>query len=203
MADGTSRAWSLDGAPQRLALDATPWTVTFFNPDDSRHRVTFAALHDWKDSADARVKYFSGTAHYETRFAWANPRTDARVYLDLGDVRQIAAVALNGRDLGVLWKKPFRIDITDALRGGENTLVVRVANMWFNRFIGDEQLPDDTGANAQGVLEAWPEWVLTGTSRPEPGRVTLVNRKQVKRDAPLHASGLLGPVAVTEERVLR
>jgi len=77
-----------------------------------------------------------------------------------------------------------------------------VANTWFNRFIGDEQLPDDTGANPQGVLETWPEWVLYNTRRPEPRRVTLVNRKQVKKETPLHASGLLGPVTLFEKLVL-
>ena len=74
-----------------------------------------------------------------------------------------------------------------------------MANDWFNRFIGDEQLPDDTGANAKGEITSWPDWVLKGSKRPEPQRVTLTSRKQVTKDTPLHASGWLGPASVFEE----
>jgi len=196
--DGVKRTWQVNDAPRRLALGDATWAVTFRPPGGTPFTREFRSLGDWKDSADPRVKYFSGTACYESRFAWPQPRPDARVYLDLGDVRQIAAVTLNGRGLGVSWKKPFRVDVTDALREGDNTLALRVANDWFNRFIGDEQSPDDTGANAKGDIEVWPGWFLKGGRRPEAGRATLVNRKQVKKDTPLHASGLLGPVTVFE-----
>jgi hypothetical protein len=199
LVDGTVREWKADPIESPADFRSAVWTATFRHPEGEPQTLAAGPLFDWKDHADPRVKYFSGTALYETRFAWPAPRADARVYLDLGDVRHLAAVALNGRDLGMVWKKPFRVEITEALRGGENVLSVRVANTWFNRFIGDEQLPDDTGANAQGVLEVWPEWVLKGTPRPESGRVTLVNRKQVKRETPLHSSGLLGPVTLIQE----
>ncbi|HNX35290.1 MAG TPA: glycosyl hydrolase [Kiritimatiellia bacterium] len=201
-ASGVKRSWQI-GTHERLVLTNAAWTVTFCHPDGNPHTAVFNALGDWKDSADPRVRYFSGTALYETRFTWALPRTNTRVFLDLGEVRQIAAIALNGSELGVTWKKPFRIDITDALRAGGNTLAVRVANDWFNRFIGDEQLPDDTGADGRGDLAVWPDWVLKGLPRPEAGRVTLVNRKQVKKDTPLHPSGLLGPVTVYEQPQFR
>jgi hypothetical protein len=198
LSDGTTRNWTVDPEPRSLKLERGTWAVTFKHPDRAPQTCRWAALMDWKEADDPQVRYFSGTAVYETRFPWQGTSPDARVMLDLGEVRQIAAVALNGQDLGVLWKKPFCLDITAALRTGANTLTVRVANTWFNRFIGDEQLPDDTGANEKGVLETWPEWVLRGTCRPEAGRVTLVNRKQVKKETPLHASGLLGPVTFFE-----
>ena len=198
--DGVKRAWQVSEKPFSLSLDNTVWTVTFQQGADAGpHTVFFDTLSDWKDSSDPYVKYYSGSALYSGRFCWARPRPDARVLLDLGDVRQIASVTVNGKAFGVVWKKPFRVDITDALRSGENELQVSVANEWFNRFIGDEQLPDDTGANAQGEITAWPDWVLKGEKRPEPRRATLVTRKQVAKDTPLHASGLLGPVTVFEE----
>jgi len=203
LADGSTRTWQIKRAPVRLPLDGTRWVVTFQNEASGPFTAFFNGLKDWKDSDDVRIKYFSGTAAYAGRFSWNAIRPDTRVWLDLGDVRNIASATLNGRALGTLWKKPFRVDVTDALRTGDNLLEVRVANDWFNRFIGDEQHPDDTGANASGLLAAWPEWMLKGTPRPETGRQTLVNRKQVKKDTPLHASGLLGPVTLSEERTLR
>ncbi len=198
LSDGTRRTWQIAGEPASLSLDQTTWTVTFRQATDNVYTRFFSALHDWKSDADPLVKYFSGTAVYAGHFSWAAPRADARVFLDLGDVRNIAAVTLNGRDLGILWKKPFRADLTGVLRTGDNLLEVRVANEWFNRFIGDEQLPDDTGANAKGEIATWPDWVLKGGKRPESQRVTLVSRKQVTKDTPLHASGLIGPVSVYE-----
>ena len=202
LSDGTERHWTVAAEPNSTQIETGTWTVTFQHPNRAAQTCRWEALMDWKDADDPDIRYFSGTAVYETRFPWQSSGTNARVMLDLGEVKQIAAVTLNGKDLGVLWKKPFRVDITAALRTGDNTLTVRVANTWFNRFIGDEQLPDDTGANPQGVLETWPEWVLYNTRRPEPRRVTLVNRKQVKKETPLHASGLLGPVTLFEKLVL-
>ena len=197
--DGVKRTWQVAEKPFSLSLTQTLWSVTFQQVAGGEpHTLFFDTLSDWKDSADPVVKYFSGTAVYTGRFCWSAPRPDARVFLDLGEVRQLAAVAVNGKDLGVCWKKPFRVDITDALRSGENVLDVRVANEWFNRFIGDEQVADDTGANAQGEVTVWPDWVLKGEKRPEPKRVTFVSRKQVSKDTPLHSSGLLGPVSVFE-----
>ena len=198
LSDGTKRAWQIANEPSSLSLDHTTWTVTFRQATDNVYTRVFSALHDWKDDADPLVKYFSGTAVYAGHFCWAAPRADARVFIDLGDVRNIAAVTLNGRDLGVVWKKPFRADLTGALRSGDNLLEIRVANEWFNRFIGDEQFPDDTGANAKGEIATWPDWVLKGGKRPESQRVTIVSRKQVTKDTPLHSSGLLGPVSVYE-----
>jgi len=198
LSDGTTRNWTVNQEPSCLTLERETWNVSFQHPDRAAQTCRWERLMDWKEADDPLIRYFSGTAVYETRFSWRAITRDARVMLDLGDVRHIAAVTLNGQELGVLWKKPFVLDITPALRSGDNILAIRVANTWFNRFIGDEQLPDDTGANEKGILETWPEWVLRGTRRPETGRVTLVNRKQVRKETPLHASGLLGPVTLFE-----
>jgi hypothetical protein len=203
LSDGTTRNWTVDPEPRSLKLERGTWAVTFNHPDRAPQTCRWAALMDWKEADDPLVRYFSGTAVYETRFLWQGSSPTTHVMLDLGEVRQIAAVALNGQALGVLWKKPFCLDITAALRTGDNTLTVRVANTWFNRFIGDEQLPDDTGANEKGILETWPQWVLHGTHRPESGRVTLVNRKQVKKETPLHTAGLLGPVTLFESLTIQ
>ncbi len=203
LADGTTRTWRVADAPRSLALDRTLWAVSLRQGSGEPFTALFDGLQDWRDCADPRIKHYSGTAVYAGRFCWTKPRPDSRVWLDLGEVRNIAGVSLNGCDLGVVWKKPFRADLTDALRAGENQLEIRVANDWFNRLIGDEQFADDTGANAKGEIAAWPEWVLKGTPRPEPKRATVISRKQASKDAPLHSSGLLGPVTVFEEIRIR
>ncbi len=115
------------------------------------------------------------------------------VYLDLGRVAVIAQVRLNGRDLGVLWKSPFCVEVTQALRGGENLLEVQVTNLWVNRMIGDEQLPEDSERNPDGMLKSWPKWLLEGKPSPA-GRHTFATYRVWKKDSPLQESGLLGPV---------
>ena len=98
-------------------------------------------LASWSDSSDEGVKYFSGTAAYTTtlqaRPAWFVP--GARIWLDLGTVMNVAEVVLNGKNLGIAWKAPFRVDMTSALKPGANQLQVKVTNLWVNRLIGDLQ----------------------------------------------------------------
>ena len=86
-------------------------------------------------------------------------------WLDLGDLKNITEIKLNGKDLGIQWKPPFRVDITDALRDGGNELEIRVTNLWPNRLIGDEQLPDDREWDGLH-LKTWPQWLLDGKPTP-------------------------------------
>ena len=87
-------------------------------------------------------------------------------YLDFGKVAVIAQVRLNGKDLGILWKTPFRVEATPGLRAGENLLEVQVTNLWVNRMIGDEQLPEDSERTPEGLLKSWPAWLLEGKPSP-------------------------------------
>jgi hypothetical protein len=124
------------------------------------------------------------------------------MFLDLGNVQVIAEVRLNGRDLGILWKPPFRVDVTDTLKPGANELEVRVTTLWPNRMIGDAALPDDVPWNRQRPKGAypvrWPDWLVNGTPRPS-GRITFCTRKDVyAKDDPLLPSGLIGPVNLRE-----
>ena len=116
----------------------------------------------------------------------------------------MAQVKLNGQDLGILWKAPFRLDVTEALRPGSNTLELRVVNLWINRQIGDEQLPEDSDRNPSGNLKSWPSWVQEGKPSPA-GRYTFTSWRLWKKNDPLVESGLLGPVRlqVTERAVVR
>jgi (4-O-methyl)-D-glucuronate---lignin esterase len=117
----------------------------------------------------------------------------------LGKVAVIAQVAVNGRDLGVLWKAPFRLNVTSALRKGDNLLEVRVTNLWVNRMIGDEQLPEDSDRAPNGQLKSWPKWLLEGKPSPT-GRHTFATYRVWRKDSPLQESGLLGPVTLRATR---
>lgn len=121
------------------------------------------------------------------------------MHLNLGDVQVIAEVNLNGQDLGILWKPPFRVDVTKLARPGVNDLEVRVTNLWPNRLIGDEQFPDDCSSDGKwtsGGIPSWPQWLLQGQPRPEPRRLTLAALKHWTKDDRLLPSGLLGPVTI-------
>jgi hypothetical protein len=93
-----------------------------------------------------------------------------------------------------LWKPPFRVDISAALRPGANDLEVRVTNLWPNRLIGDEQFPDD--ADFDFLIKSWPDWLVKGTPRPSKDRVTFTTLKGYQKDSSLLPSGLLGPVTI-------
>ena len=127
---------------------------------------------------------------------------DRRVYLDLGDVQVMATVKLNGKDLGILWKPPYRADVTGVLKAGENTLEIGVTNLWINRMIGDEELPEDSDRNPDGTLKAWPQWVQEGKPSPT-GRSTFTSwRLWKKGDAPV-PSGLIGPVTLRVAAIVK
>jgi hypothetical protein len=188
-----------------------PWDLRFPSRSGAPQHITFEQLIPWNEHTNPGVKYFSGTATYSTRlkipadFLAAN----RSVFLDLGRLSVIAAVKVNGRDLGTCWKPPFRLEITGAVKAGDNELEVQVVNLWPNRMIGDEQLPpdcrwrDSQGDAGSGLLE-WPEWLLQGKPRPT-GRFTFSTWKFWKKDSPLVESGLLGPVTlqVVENVTLR
>ena len=120
---------------------------------------------------------------------------DRRLFLDLGRVQVIAQVTLNGQDLGILWQPPFRLDLTAAAKPGDNALEVRVVNLWINRQIGDERLPEDSLRNPDGTLKEWPSWVKAGQPSPT-GRFTFTSWRLWKQGDPLQESGLLGPVTL-------
>jgi beta-galactosidase/beta-glucuronidase len=135
--------------------------------------VTFEKLTAWNENADEGVKYFSGTGTY-TKSIPAPPdwfRGGARLWLDLGDVRHLAEVFVNGKPAGIAWKVPYRIDVTGLLKPGENELCIGVINAWVNRMIGDRQPNAST------------KYIFT-------------NPVFYQADSPLLPSGLLGPVQV-------
>jgi hypothetical protein len=175
-----------------------PWMVDFLDRRGASRQVRFDALAPWNEHIDPQVKYFSGEAVYRTTFDVgpdSRPRK-SKCFLDLGQVKVMAEVKLNGKRLGVLWKPPFRLEVTDALRRGRNELEVRVVNLWPNRLIGDEQLPEDSERNPDGTLKGWPEWLQQGLPSPADRQTFAMWRLWRKNDSLLE-SGLVGPVTLS------
>jgi len=174
LTDGTELHAEVPPMPAPETIEG-PWTVAFTPGWGAPAKTVFDRLESWTASSDPGIRYYSGTAIYTARFqAPAGVGLD----LDLGDVREIARVRVNGRDLGILWKKPFRVSLDGAARAGWNDLEVDVTNFWPNRLIGDQRLP-------------------------EAERRTQTNITKWKADSPLMPSGLLGPVVVRSWRTVR
>lgn len=150
------------------------WMVSFQPNRGATGNITLDKLSSWGESSNLGVKYFSGTATYSKTVhapdEWFRPGT--HLWLDLGDVEELAEVAINGKPLGIVWKAPYRIDVTKALQHGANELSIKVTNLWVNRLIGDQQ---------------------PGTTK----KITFTTFKPYSADSPLLPSGLLGPVKIT------
>jgi hypothetical protein len=171
----------------------TPWKLSFDPKWGGPENVVFDSLVDWTTRPEEGIKYYSGIATYHNTIKLpenviADKNTE--LFLDLGEVNNLARVRINGKDMGVVWTAPFRIKISDAVISGENQIAIEVANLWPNRLIGDEQKPDDGIKNGK-----WPEWLLKGLPRTS-GRYTFATYAHYKKDSPLMRSGLTGPVKI-------
>lgn len=152
---------------------AGPWTVKFDPRWGGPELAVFERLEDWIKRPEEGIKHYSGTATYQKTFDLPQllRGSSKRLYVDLGVVRNIARVRLNGEDCGVVWTAPWRVEISALVRAKDNKLEIDVANLWPNRLIGDASLPPDK-------------------------RFTVTNVQKFKKDSSLLASGLLGPVTL-------
>jgi hypothetical protein len=200
---GRRAQFDVPSLPPAIQIEG-PWSVDFAADHGGYGTTNFDRLISWSDSAEPAVKYFSGPATYNTTFEIprATVGNGHRQFLDLGKVAVIADVTVNHIKLGTLWKAPFRVDITDAVKPGANLLEVKVANLWINRQIGDERLVEDSDRNANGTLKRWPEWLEKDGQSPT-GRRSFTSWRLWKKDSPLQESGLLGPVRVVIGKSIR
>jgi hypothetical protein len=157
---------------RELATLDGSWSLSFQPGRGAPASVSLDKLSAWNESPDAGVRYFSGVGTYtrtiDAPASWFEK--GAQVWIDLGEVKNLAEVELNGKLLGVAWHAPYRVDATSALKPGANLLTVKVVNSWVNRLIGDEQ--------------------------PGATRITFADVKPYQANSPLQPSGLLGPVEV-------
>ena len=174
-----------------------PWDVAFDPARGGPASVTLDRLQDWTDRPAASVRYYSGIATYRKRFdvpVAEDSGDNTKLYLDLGTVHDLCRVRLNGKDLGVVWTAPWRVDITAAVRAFDNQLEIDVVNGWANRLIGDLQQ-----GNRGSREVSWPSGLLGGRTYPA-GRFSFVTHQHYKASSPLLPAGLLGPVTVRREK---
>ncbi len=156
-----------------LAPVSGAWTVKFEPNRGAPAQAEMPALVSLSENADLGIRYFAGHATYTKTIQapadWFHAG-DA-LWLDLGEVANLAEVTVNGNPLGIVWKAPYRIDVSKALRPGSNTVEVRVANLWVNRLIGDAQ-PNATT------------------------KYTFTTHNPYKASSQLVPSGLIGPVQI-------
>jgi alpha-L-rhamnosidase/Glycosyl hydrolases family 2, sugar binding domain len=147
-----------------------PWQVSFQEGRSAPASTTFTELKSFTENTDSGIKYFSGTATYQSIFT-APKDLKGEYLIDLGEVKNVAEVIVNGKSVGMLWKKPFKIELNNVLKTGENSIEIKVTNLWVNRLIGDAQ-PDTKN------------------------KITFTTMPFYQASSPLLPSGLLGPVRV-------
>jgi len=158
--------------PKTIQIIDGPWTVQY-NPavGGPKQPVTFSSLSDWSVNADSSIRYYSGTASYNQKFNYHSAEKNKKVWLNVGEVKNLAEVFINGVSCGVIWTPPYRVDVAKPLKEGENTIRIDVVNTWNNRLVGDSRLS--------------PEKRITNT--------VYQFRMEGK---PLLAAGLIGPVVI-------
>ena len=194
---GKSTVVTVSGAGKATELTGD-WKITFPEKTGAPAQVTLPKLMSLHKHSEAGVKYFSGTATYSKSFtvAAASITKGKRLFLDLGRVEILAEVKVNGKDLGTLWTRPYKLDITDAVKAGANTLEVKVTNQWPNRLIGDELAPEPYKFTPNAGIIELPDWYKEGKPKPEDGRVTFTTWKHYTKDSPMLEAGLIGPVVL-------
>jgi hypothetical protein len=164
--------------PAVVAEVTAPWQVSFQSDEFKRgpaEPVTFNRPEDWTKNSDERIRYYSGTAVYRSAVTLKEKPQGTRIYLDMGKVDVMAKVKINGQYAGGAWTAPYRVDVTNFVKQGDNTLEIEVVNTWVNRLIGDRRLPEQE-------------------------RRTWAHNNPWKSDSPLQPSGLEGPVRLMEYR---
>jgi hypothetical protein len=151
------------------------WQVTFDPEWGGPSETTFNQLIDWKDSPENGIKYYSGKATYTKMFNLPENADTDKIFIDLGKMYEVAEVRLNGQDFGVIWTKPFRVEITSAIKSKDNKLEIDVVNLWPNRLIGDEFLSEEK-------------------------RFTKTNIRKFTKATKLLPSGLIGPVTLLKSK---
>ena len=178
------------------------WKVQFAPKLDKPFEMDFPELVDFSKHSNKSVNYFAGTATYQKTINIETTLLEEgqKIILDLGEMNDIAEVKVNGKNLGVLWYPPYSVDLTDAIKTGENKLEIAVTNNWANRLIGDEQEPvdfewgKDRGEKMGRAMLAYPDWFIKNEPRPTQGRKTFSVWYYYRKDSPLKPAGLEGPV---------
>ncbi len=146
-----------------------PWDVAFDPRWGGPEAVRFDSLVSWTSRPEPGIRFYSGTAVYRKRFVVSETQRNKPLWLELGHLRELAEIRVNGQTCGITWCPPFRLDVSQAVRAGTNALEVEVVNFWPNRILGDASLPQTE-------------------------RLTKTNIRRLSGETNLMESGLMGPV---------
>jgi len=175
----TASSFALPSVKEETLMDlGGPWQVSFQKDRGAPASATFESLMDFRDNPDPGIRYFSGVATYskEVKITAKQLRNADDLFIDLGQVYNLAEVWVNGKLAGTAWKPPYRVDISAEVVAGNNLIEIRSVNLWVNRLIGDAQ---------PGVTEE--------------DKITLTGRQFYRPNAPLVPSGLIGPVLIISQ----
>jgi len=178
-------------APSAPVVLEGPWLVTFDEDRYAPDSAVFDSLISWPMSPDPGIQFFSGIASYHKTFKPGNsfkvntsdPKTQQSIILDLGSVKEVAEVFINGRSAGIAWCEPYRIDISGYVKPGKNSLVIKVANVWTNRLCGDARLAPENRVTITNITRLPNAWSYPMETIPN-------------EEYGLRESGLLGPVII-------
>lgn len=180
--DQSVEQFKVNPFPEPLVLSDKGWTLEFMPGRDMPSSIQLDTLGFWTDHEKLSVVHYSGTGGYCTTFEVAEDKVEQqglRYLLDLGKVDPMARVWLNGQDLGLLWKPPFTVDVTEYLKVGKNELKVDVTNLWSNRLVGEMQYPDTFPGEGPRTFK--PKWI---------------SKRKLKEGRAIQPSGLAGPVQI-------
>jgi hypothetical protein len=146
--NGTYRFFAPNADPVSIEVTGTKilplqndWSLSFPSGWDTPEKITIGEVQPWSQLTDAAIRHFSGTATYQTTFSLDKLASEERLLLDLGRVGAIAEIEINGKDVGVIWAAPYRRDITDFVKPGDNQLKIAVTNTWHNRLAFESSIP--------------------------------------------------------------
>lgn len=190
----TALLQNLDGA----------WKVRFPAWSKAPAEITLPALESLHKQKDFNVRHFSGKSTYLKTFTltkkeWKNltkKEASKQIVLDLGRVENLAEVSINGSSSALVWKAPYQLDITHLIKLGENELKIEVTNLYPNRLIGDEYLPEKHKYDEYGRICQFPSWYLNQEEDTDRQRVLFCPWKHYAKEDPLLEAGLLGPVRI-------
>lgn len=212
---GHTSAFTISDINQPIELKG-PWQLYFPEGFGVPPHIQLEELNSLHKYSDKQVRYFSGTVRYTIDFTVSKEQIakGKHLFIDLGRVEVIAHVWLNNKDLGILWTRPYKMDITNAVKTGINKLTIEVTNQWVNGLIGDEQIPAPyeftltgnsgleqlAGTNYENQvglpIRQLPDWYIQGKPKPSDGRVAFTTWKHFHKSDPLLESGLIGPVTI-------
>lgn len=179
------------------------WSVTFPLKNGVSKKKNYKTLTSWTEALEEEIRHFSGTAVYEKKITLtkANISKEHSLELDLGSVAIIAEVFINDEKVSTLWKAPFRVIIDDYVKKGTNTIKIKITNLWVNRLIGDEKLMLDYDRKGRKI-KSLPDWLNNPDMRLSK-RQTFASWKHWEKDSKLKTSGLLGPVKININKIVK